>query len=73
MRFFPSTASALLAVGHVAAAATAKAVDSALATRAEKVAPKFFIISMVCTSMRRCHEPRTPTSRLLRTEADLTP
>lgn len=46
MRFVSVAASALLTAGQVAVSATVKA---PLATRDTKIAPKFFIISMVCS------------------------
>lgn len=48
MRFFSTAASVLLAVSQVAAA-TVKRPLTNLATREAPVAPKFFIISMVCS------------------------
>lgn len=47
MRFLTTVASALLAVSQVAAA-TVKRPMANLATREAPIAPKFFIISMVC-------------------------
>lgn len=49
MRFLSTAAAALLAVSQVAAA-TVKRPMANLATREAPIAPKFFIISMVCSS-----------------------
>lgn len=48
MRFLSTAAAALLAVSQVAAA-TVKRPMANLATREAPIAPKFFIISMVCS------------------------
>lgn len=48
MRFITTAASALLAASQVVAAATVKTPEAPVAARDVKIAPKFFIISMVC-------------------------
>lgn len=57
MRFLSLASSALLAIGHgPVTAAAAKAGENALVKRDEKIAPKFFIISMVCLCLEGSHK-----------------
>lgn len=53
MRFLTTAASALLAISPVAAA-TVKRPMANLAAREAPIAPKFFIISMVCLTRESC-------------------